>query len=197
MWEVASTKINYIAISDTPPWIVAEANLMAKHHGWEPFSIYQFPYSIVRRDVERDVIPYCKYHNMAMAPFGVLNGGLYTGKFTRADKDSSGRIASRGTEIPEKALKVARVVDSIADELEVTSAQVATRWTQMIDPDQLTESLASVSVNLTNDHMDQLDGIFREEYGFTHGFHYDWYKGTTQHFFGDLYEQLIHHKEVY
>ena len=206
---VASTKVNYIAISDTPAWIVAKANTMAEHYGWEPFSIYQFPYSIVRRDAERDVIPYCKYHKMAMAAFGVLNSGLYTGKFTRPGMDNTGRLTKEeGFQAPERAITIAKEVDAIADEIGATSAQVATQWSRMIDPllfpivgatnaEQMAESLGSVEVTLTPDHMDRLDKLLREHYGFDHGFHRDWYRGTTHHFFGDRYDELIHHKEVY
>jgi len=43
--------------------------------GKTPFVIYQAPYSILERGIERDVLPMCRHEGMALAPFNVLAGG--------------------------------------------------------------------------------------------------------------------------
>ena len=43
--------------------------------GKTPFVIYQGPYSILERDLEREVIPMIRAHGMALAPWNVLAGG--------------------------------------------------------------------------------------------------------------------------
>ena len=54
---VASGKVLYLGISDTPAWVVSKANQYARDHALTPFSIYQGAWSILQRDFEREIIP--------------------------------------------------------------------------------------------------------------------------------------------
>ena len=54
---VAQGKVLYLGVSDTPAWIVSKANQYARMAGKTPFSIYQGAWSIMQRDMERDIIP--------------------------------------------------------------------------------------------------------------------------------------------
>ena len=56
---VASGKVLYLGVSDTPAWIVSKANTYAKMAGKTPFVIYQGAWNIMQRDMERDIIPMC------------------------------------------------------------------------------------------------------------------------------------------
>jgi aryl-alcohol dehydrogenase-like predicted oxidoreductase len=56
---VQQGKVLYLGVSDTPAWIVAKANQYARDHGKTPFTIYQGLWSILVRDMERDIIPMC------------------------------------------------------------------------------------------------------------------------------------------
>jgi aryl-alcohol dehydrogenase-like predicted oxidoreductase len=38
---VASGKVNYLGVSDTPAWVVAQANQYARDHGLRQFTVYQ------------------------------------------------------------------------------------------------------------------------------------------------------------
>ena len=62
-------------ISDAPSWIVTRANQYARDHGKTPFCIYQGMWSVIHRDLERDIIPMVKSEGMALAPFNVLASG--------------------------------------------------------------------------------------------------------------------------
>ena len=54
---VACGMVLYLGISDTPAWVVADANRYAIDHGKTPFVIYQGAWSIMLRDFERDILP--------------------------------------------------------------------------------------------------------------------------------------------
>ena len=54
---VQSGKVLYLGVSDTPAWVVAEANRYAKQESKTPFVIYQGAWSILERDFEREIIP--------------------------------------------------------------------------------------------------------------------------------------------
>ena len=62
-------------ISDTPAWIVTRANQYARDHGKTPFAIYQGLWSVMHRDIERDILPMVKAEGMALAPWNVLASG--------------------------------------------------------------------------------------------------------------------------
>ena len=54
---VASGKVLYLGVSDTPAWIVSKANTYARMANKTPFVVYQGAWSILQRDFERDIIP--------------------------------------------------------------------------------------------------------------------------------------------
>jgi aryl-alcohol dehydrogenase-like predicted oxidoreductase len=59
---VFSFNLLFQGISDTPAWVVAQANQYARDHGKTPFVIYQGLWNIIERSFERDIIPMCKAH---------------------------------------------------------------------------------------------------------------------------------------
>src|SRR5213592_2623789 len=52
---IKSGKVNYLAISDTPAWIVATANTMATQMGWTRLVALQVEYSLTARTPEREL----------------------------------------------------------------------------------------------------------------------------------------------
>ncbi len=78
---VRAGKVNYVAFSDSPAYIVAEANTRAELMGWSRFIGLQVPYSLLDRAVERDLLPMARHWDMAVMPWGLLEAGILTGKF--------------------------------------------------------------------------------------------------------------------
>ncbi|KZT63475.1 Aldo/keto reductase [Daedalea quercina L-15889] len=72
---VQQRKVLYLGISDAPAWVVSEANTYARLTGKAPFVIYQGAWSVLDRDIEREIIPMCRAHGMAITPWNVLAGG--------------------------------------------------------------------------------------------------------------------------
>ena len=44
-------------VSDTPAWVVAQANQYARDHGKTPFVIYQGAWNVMTRAFEQEIIP--------------------------------------------------------------------------------------------------------------------------------------------
>lgn len=61
---VRQGKVLYLGVSDTPAWIVSAANEYAKAHALPQFVVYQGKYSLLERDLERDIIPLCRHYGM-------------------------------------------------------------------------------------------------------------------------------------
>src|ERR1700743_756383 len=85
---VRQGKVNYIAISDTPAWIVAKGNTLAELMGWSQFVALQVEYSLIARTSERDLIPMAKHFGLTVTPGAPLGGGVLTGKYLKGDKVS-------------------------------------------------------------------------------------------------------------
>src|SRR5919112_5528669 len=54
---VRAGKVLYIGISDTPAWIVSQANTIANLRGWTEFTSIQIEYSLIERTSERELLP--------------------------------------------------------------------------------------------------------------------------------------------
>ncbi len=180
---VRAGKVVYVGISDTPAWVVSASNVLAELRGWTPFVGLQIEYSLLERTPERDLLPMAEHFEMSVAAWAPLGAGVLTGKYTRTPDDESLRRQgneSRGR-TSERALSIARAVDSVADELGVTSAQVATAWVSSRGyrfipivgarkESQLRDTLASVSVTFTPEQRERLDEASRISLGFPHEF---------------------------
>lgn len=122
---VRQGKVHHVGFSDTPAWVVSRADLLADLRGWTPLVALQLPYALARREVERELLPMAKALDLAVTPWGILAGGVLSGKYTRGTTEST---RMNPDDVPAKRMEVARVVDGVADELGWSSAQVAIRW---------------------------------------------------------------------
>ena len=74
-------KICYIGASAYASWQLAHANVLAELKGWSRFVVLQSEYNMLKRDVEREVLPYCGAHYVGFVPYYPLAGGFLTGKY--------------------------------------------------------------------------------------------------------------------
>ena len=74
-------KVCYIGASVYAAWQLAHANLLADLKGWTPFVVLQSEYNMLKRGVEREVLPYCRAHDVGFVPYYPLAGGFLTGKY--------------------------------------------------------------------------------------------------------------------
>ena len=86
-------KVRYIGASAYASWQLAHANMLAEMKGWTAFVVIQSEYNLLRRDVEREVLPYCRAHRVGFVPYYPLAGGFLTGKYERGKPPPPG---SRG-----------------------------------------------------------------------------------------------------
>ncbi|KAJ7708737.1 NADP-dependent oxidoreductase domain-containing protein [Mycena rosella] len=61
---VIQGKVLYLGISDTPAWVVSQANQYARDHCKTPFAIYQGAWSILDRAFEREIIPMARANGL-------------------------------------------------------------------------------------------------------------------------------------
>ena len=178
---VASGKVLYLGVSDTPAWVVAQANTLAQWRGWAPFVGLQVEYSLLERTVERDLLPMARSLGLGVTPWGPLAGGVLTGKYTRGGENDSLRKAGNQRRTTPRNLAIAKAVDAIADDIGATSAQVALAWARAQGPDitpivgarkvsQIEDSLGCLDLTLSAEHLAKLDELSAIELGFPHQF---------------------------
>jgi aryl-alcohol dehydrogenase-like predicted oxidoreductase len=80
---VRQGKVRYIGCSNLPAWQVVEAQWTAKHHNLNAFVSCQDEYSLVVRDIEKDLVPAMQAYDLGLLPFFPLASGLLTGKYKR------------------------------------------------------------------------------------------------------------------
>jgi aryl-alcohol dehydrogenase-like predicted oxidoreductase len=77
---VQQGKVLYLGISNAPAWVVAAANCYARASGKTPFSIYQGRWNVLKRDLEREILPMARHFGMAIAPWDSIGGGKFQSK---------------------------------------------------------------------------------------------------------------------
>lgn len=181
---VRSGKVLYIGVSDAPAWVVSASNVLADLRGLSAFIGLQIEYSLLQRAPERDLLPMAEHFDLGVLAWGPLGAGVLTGKHTRkgVENDSLRTKANeqRGR-LGERSLDIARTVDAIADELGVTSTQVALAWVRAQGyrffpivgarkVEQLVDSMGSSELVLGGAELARLDEVSRIELGFPHDF---------------------------
>jgi len=94
--------------------------------------VHQPPLSLLKRDLEADLLPLCEREGIAVVPYQVLQGGALTGKYRR------GQPPPEGSRKAEKDEWVPPLDDDLFDQLEqiekeaqsagLTMTQYAIRW---------------------------------------------------------------------
>ena len=80
---VRQGKVRYIGNSNFPAWRIAEAEFTARAMNVSRFVSCQDEYSLVVRDIEKDLLPAAQEYKLGLLPFFPLASGLLTGKYKR------------------------------------------------------------------------------------------------------------------
>jgi aryl-alcohol dehydrogenase-like predicted oxidoreductase len=182
---VSSGKILYVGISDTPAWVVSQANTLADLRGWTSFVGLQIEYSLIERTIERELLPMARAFGMAVTPWGTIGGGVLTGKYSKISQRESAthryKPDDQSIRLSDHNLAIADEVVKIAEEIGCTPAHVAVNWVRqqpgLIIPivgvrtdAQLKENLKCLNFPLSDEQLKRLDEISKIDLGFPHEF---------------------------
>ncbi|MCA8912366.1 MAG: aldo/keto reductase, partial [Planctomycetes bacterium] len=166
-------------------------NTMAELRGWTRFVGLQVPYSLTRRDIERELAPAAKSLGLGITPWGPLDGGVLTGKYSREDladnapadptKPAANRSNMVKAGLTERKLAIADKVKEVAGRIGKSPSQVALRWVMQRPgvtstilgartADQLKDNLGALDVELDASTMGELDEASKIELGFPSDF---------------------------
>ena len=90
---ISAGKIRYLGCSNFYAWQIAKTNGVAALRNYEPLVSAQHLYNLVRRDIEREILPACEDQGLAMICWSPLAAGMLTGKYRNQEKpDPTSRI---------------------------------------------------------------------------------------------------------
>ncbi len=110
-----------------------DLELLKLASSFAPVISNQVPYSMVRREIEDDLVPWCIGNNISIIAYSPLQRGLLTGKFNQDSTFKEGD--TRGDTPYFKKSNIKRVngflneIKEIADSKNATFAQLVIRWT--------------------------------------------------------------------
>ncbi|KAF8209106.1 NADP-dependent oxidoreductase domain-containing protein [Mycena galopus ATCC 62051] len=129
---VLSGKVRYLGASSMRTWRFSEMNHIAEKNGWTKFVSMQNEYSLLYREEEREMIPYCKDHGIGIIPWGPLAAGALTrplGVETARSDAAKGTVFESKYSDADKAI-IGRV-EELAKKKGCTMSQIALTWVQM------------------------------------------------------------------
>jgi len=168
---VRAGKVRYIGFSNWSAWKVAAALEIQKANNLAPFTHGQMHYSLLGRDVERDVIPMMRRYGLGMTIWSPLASGFLSGKYTRATLSDPDNRFSGFDLLPfdkEHGFQLVERLRKIAAEHDASVAQTAIAWllakqdvtSVLIGASklhQLDANLGAANVALTEAEMAELD----------------------------------------
>ncbi len=173
-------EIHYLGASTMAAWQLTKALWTSDVEGLERFGVTQPLFHAGYRDDVKDYLDVCADQDLAVCPYSPLAGGFLTGKYERADPDDptafEGPAGSRGDiydsfdeyYLSERGWHVLEAIETVAEELDATAAQVALRW--LVEQpevtcvpivgarttDQLAENVGAVDVSLSDDQFNRI-----------------------------------------
>ncbi|HEY6561683.1 MAG TPA: aldo/keto reductase [Polyangiaceae bacterium] len=168
---VRSGKVRYIGFSNWSAWKAAAALELQRANNLAPFTHGQMHYSLLGRDVERDVMPMMRRYGVGLTVWSPLSSGFLSGKYTPAALSDPDNRFSGFDLLPfdkEHGFRLVERLRKIAAEHGASVAQTAIAWLlakQQVTSvligasklQQLDDNLGAADVTLTEAELAELD----------------------------------------
>ncbi|KAH8806687.1 NADP-dependent oxidoreductase domain-containing protein [Flagelloscypha sp. PMI_526] len=126
---IQSGKVRYIGASSMRCWQFAMMQETAEKNGWTKFVSMQPEYSLVYREEEREMIPFCRQNGVGIIPWSPLAGGMLSrpiGKSSPRADTSKGTVFERGISQFDEVIIVR--IEEVAKKHFCSMSQVALAW---------------------------------------------------------------------
>ena len=168
-------KVRYIGCSNFPAWRVSEAQQIAKQINTHAFVSCQDEYSLLVRDIEKDLLPMAQTYNLGLLPFFPLANGLLAGKYKRGEKPPANSRLGKVDYLRERYMNdrnfdIVQKLDAFARQHGKTLLELAFSWlaarpqvSSVIagasSPEQVEQNVRAIAWTLTPDDMAAIDKI--------------------------------------
>ncbi|HZD49307.1 MAG TPA: aldo/keto reductase, partial [Silvibacterium sp.] len=166
-------KVRYIGVSNFSVEQMKRAQKIA------PITSLQPPYSLLRRDIETEILPFCQQHNIGVINYSPMVSGLLTGKMTaeRIAEMPADDWRKRSPNFNEpklsRNLKLVEVLREIGKAHQVEPGVIAIAWTLRHPaitaaivgarrPDQVDGVLPAATFRLSPEEIEQIEAFLRD-----------------------------------
>jgi aryl-alcohol dehydrogenase-like predicted oxidoreductase len=180
-WEamaklVEEGKVRYIGVSN---FSVSQLERVGRIR---PVASLQPPYSMIRRDVENELLGYCRDNNIGVVCYSPMQKGLLTGKFNAqhiaglAPDDHRHRDKNFLEPKLSANLELVEALRPIAERSGLTLAQLAIAWVLRAEevtaaivgarrPEQIVETMTAAEGTLGSEDLAQIEALLTEDDG--------------------------------
>lgn len=105
--------------------------MVAKEHGFTPFSAMENHYNLLYREDERELIPVCKQMGVSLMPYSPLAGGHLTRATWESDtlRGRTDRVAKgKYDHMEQQDIKIVARVQELAEKYNCKMSQIAIAW---------------------------------------------------------------------
>jgi len=167
---VTEGKVRYVGVSNF------DVDQMREFEKTRKIDTLQPPYHLFRRDIEQEILPYCREHGIGALVYGPLAHGLLGGRYTPQTKFASDDWRSKSPafrgELFEQNLRVVARLRSLAERHGITVPQLAIAWVlanPAVDvaivgarrPQQLTQTAPAADVELSEETLQEMAQIMK------------------------------------
>jgi aryl-alcohol dehydrogenase-like predicted oxidoreductase len=168
---VRAGKVRAIGTSSFPASDIVEAQWVAERRGLQRFRTEQPSYSILNREIEREVLPVCGRYGMGTLVWSPLSGGLLTGRYRKGQQATTHRSGFGFKHLgDERRLDAVEQLVALAEKAGMPLTHLAMAFviahpgvtSAIIGPrtmDHLDDLLAGAGTALTDDILDEIDAV--------------------------------------
>ena len=170
---VKAGKARYIGASSMHAWQFLKALHTSRIHGWSQFVSMQNYLNLLYREEEREMLPLCEAEQIGVIPWSPLARGRLTRdpdtKTPRSETDQFGKTLYAATAQVDRV--ITEQVKEIADDRNVTRAQIALAWVLGKKPvtapivgatklHHLDEAVGALEITLTAEEIGRLEAPY-------------------------------------
>ena len=168
---VRDGKVRYVGCSNFEAWRLCEAVWTSRTVGLAPMVSVQPPYSMLNREVERELLPVCDRYGVGVLPYFPLEHGLLTGKYRRGQPPPSGsRLAVHGAPLQAADFDLIEGLAGFAESRGHTLLELAFAWllsrpsvssviAGATGPEQIRANAAAVRWRLSEEELESVGRI--------------------------------------
>lgn len=171
---VRAGDVRYIGVSNWAAWQIMKAIGIANERHLTPVTSLQAYYTLVGRDLEREIVPLLKSERVGLMVWSPLAGGYLSGKYSGSGNGEGGRQTE--LDFPPinrvRGEPLIKVLQSVAEKHGRTPAQIAIAWlleqpvvsTVLVGAkraEQLKENVEATKITLDDADMSALDAVSR------------------------------------
>ncbi|MFT5180406.1 MAG: aryl-alcohol dehydrogenase-like predicted oxidoreductase [Alphaproteobacteria bacterium] len=172
---VTQGKVRHIGCSNLSAWRVVDANWNAQSLGLSPFVSAQNEYSLLVREVERELLPALREKQMGFLPYYPLAAGVLTGKYRQGGAVPDGTRLHKMPHLAdryfnEENMVIVEALHAFAEARGRSLLELSFAWLASHDvipsiiagasrPEQVTANVAAVEWQLTDDEVGEIDRI--------------------------------------